>query len=242
MTETQIAHSELRLTFSPLAESAVLVRIGAGELIDPVIVDAVTSLTHTIDHADLPGVVNVVPAYATILIEFDSDVTTGDDVEVAVREIAARGFAGPDRDVRTVIIPVMYGGEFGPDLPEMANEVGMHPDDLVHRHAQADYRVACMGFSPGWAYLLGLPVELTVPRLRIPRTRIPAGSVAVGGAQTGVYPLESPGGWRLIGRTPLRMFDPDRSEPFLLQPGNHVRFASIDHERFAMIQQRGSDE
>lgn len=242
MTETDVAHPDQQLTFSPLAESAVLVRIGAGELIDPVIVDAVTSLTHAIDHASIAGVVDVVPAYATILIEFDAAITTGAEIEIVVRAIAERGFAGPDRDVRTVIIPVLYGGAFGPDLPEMADEIGLHPDDLVQRHAQADYRVACMGFSPGWAYLLGLPAELTVPRLRIPRTRIPAGSVAVGGAQTGVYPLESPGGWRLIGRTPLRMFDPDRTEPFLLQPGDHVRFAAIDEERFELFQQRGSNE
>lgn len=132
MTEFSSDAPDVSLRFSPLAESAILVRIGAGEVIDPLVVDAVTSLTHAIDHAAVPGVIDVVPAYATILIAFDPGVTTGGDVEAVVREIAGRGLTGPDRDVRTVIIPVLYGGEFGPDLADMAEEIGLHPDDLVN--------------------------------------------------------------------------------------------------------------
>jgi inhibitor of KinA len=129
-----------------------------------------------------------------------------------------------------------YGGEHGPDLESMAELVDLSAEQVTERHAGGEYRVACMGFSPGWAYLMGLPTELTVPRRQEPRTRIPAGSVAVGGAQTGVYPLESPGGWHLIGRTPLLMFDPERDEPFLLKQGDIVRFAPIDGATFDSIQ------
>lgn len=226
---------EHALTLTPLAESALLVRVGEGRAIDPAVVDMVTALTHALDGAEIEGVLDIVPAYCTILIEFDPALTDDRDVGARVLEIAAAGITGPDRDVRVVIVPVVYGGEFGPDLEEMAEELGLEPDDVVNRHVSGDYRVACMGFSPGWAYLMGLDPALEIPRRTNPRTRIPAGSVAVGGAQTGVYPLETPGGWRLIGKTPLAMFDPERSEPFLLQPGDHVRFARIDAERFARL-------
>jgi KipI family sensor histidine kinase inhibitor len=232
MTSNGICQS---LTVTPLAESALLVRLDEGEEIDPIVVDTVTALTHAIEQAEVAGIVDLVPAYCTILIEFDPAETDGETIEAAVRRIASEGVSGPEKDVRVVIIPVAYGGEHGPDLQEMAGEIGLPPDELVRLHAGADYRVACMGFSPGWAYLMGLPPELTIPRRKVPRTRIPAGSVAVGGAQTGVYPLETPGGWHLIGRTPLSMFDPDRAEPFLLRPGDHVRFVPIDDDRFVIM-------
>lgn len=223
------------LTFVPLAESALLIRVGHGADIDPAVVDAVAALTHAIDRAHVVGVTDVVPSYSTILIEFDPSVVDGERIEAELRGIAASGVEELDREARVVIIPVVYGGEFGPDLIEMAAEIGLEPGEVIERHGGGDYRVACMGFSPGWAYLLGLPPELTVPRLANPRTRVPAGSVAIGGAQTGVYPSETPGGWRLIGRTPLRMFDPGRDEPFLLQPGDHVKFAPIDPDRFSAL-------
>lgn len=234
MTE---AGTDYSLTVTPLAESALLVRLGDGESIDPDVVDTVTALTGAIEAAQIAGILDLVPAYTTILIEFDPGVTDGDAIEFEIRRIATEGVSGPERTVRVVIIPVVYGDEYGPDLEEMADLVDLSPDELATKHAGAEYRVACMGFSPGWAYLMGLPPELTVPRRSVPRTKIPAGSVAVGGAQTGVYPLESPGGWHLIGRTPLAMFDPDRAEPFLLQPGDHVRFAPIDEEHYLAMKQ-----
>lgn len=228
--------SAFELTFTPLAESALLVCLGAGEQIDPIVVDAVTALTHALDAAAPIGLVDVVPAYCTILIEFDVALTDGDAIEAEVRAVVTAGIAKADREARVAIVPVLYGGERGPDLEHMAELVGLSAEEVAERHAAADYRVACMGFSPGWAYLMGLPPELTVPRRSEPRTRIPAGSVAVGGAQTGVYPLESPGGWHLIGRTPLKMFDPTRARPFLLEPGDHVRFAPIDEARYQALE------
>jgi inhibitor of KinA len=232
---THAAEWTLRLSVTPLSESAALVRIGDGERIDPETVDVVTALTRALDD-DLPtGMLEIVPAYTTILLEYDALVTDGVEVEHAVRAAAARMGVIDHAPNRTVIIPTRYGGEFGPDLEEMAEEVGLSVNDVVQLHSGGDYRVACMGFSPGWAYLMGLAPELEVPRLRIPRTRIPTGSVAVGGAQTGVYPLETPGGWRLIGRTPIRLFDPARDDPFTLNPGDAVRFQPIDDAAFERI-------
>lgn len=223
------------LTILPLTESAILVRMGDGEAIDPAIVDAVGALALAIDRAAISGVTDVVPAYATILVELDAERTDGATVEEVIRRLAVGNLAGPDEERRVVIIPVAYGGEYGPDLEETATTLALTSEEVVRLHTGAKYQVACLGFSPGWAYLMGLPSALTIPRRKEPRTRIPAGSVAIGGAQTGVYPSETPGGWHLLGRTPLRMFDPHRSEPSLLRTGDYVRFAPIDEERFDAI-------
>jgi inhibitor of KinA len=230
-----------QLTFAPLAESALLVRLGDGETLEPDIVDAVIELAAQIDAANIEGVADVVPSNATILIEFDPAAVDGAGVEAAVLELGRQARSSVNKEQRLVIIPVLYGGDFGPDLEHVAAHVGLTPDQVHALHAGAEYRVACMGFSPGWAYLMGLSPELRIPRREQPRTRVPAGSVAIGGEQTGVYPLESPGGWHVIGRTPLRMFNPERSDPFLLHPGDRVLFAPIDAERFADLERGAAD-
>lgn len=135
-----------------------------------------------------------------------------------------------------VVVPVLYGGAHGADLDEAARMLDMTPETLVARHCAGDYTVAMLGFAPGFPYLLGLDPALALPRLATPRTRVPAGSVAIGGAQTGIYPRDSPGGWRLLGRTPLRLFDPARSPPSLLQPGDRVRFRAIGADEFAALE------
>jgi KipI family sensor histidine kinase inhibitor len=226
---------DAELTITPLSESALLVRLGAGDEIAREIVDRVVELTGRLDAARPDAVIDIVPAYTTILVEFDPVVAAHGEIERWVREIADGASGAQARESRIVIIPVLYGGEMGPDLDSTAAELGLEPADIVKRHAGGEYFVACMGFSPGWAYLLGLDPALTVPRLPAPRTKVPPGSVAIGGGQTGVYPLETPGGWRLIGRTPLKMFDPARDEPFLLKQGDTVRFAEIDPARFAAL-------
>jgi len=190
---------------------------------------------HAIALARISGVVDIVPAYTTVLLIFDPMATDPVRLENDVRAAISASGQTP-WESREITIPVVYGGEFGPDLEFVAYHTGLSPQEVVHRHAAATYIVACMGFAPGWAYLLGLPPELETPRLPNPRTRVPAGSVGIGGAQTGVYPLETPGGWRLIGRTPLRMFDPERAEPALLRPGDAVRFVPITPEQFRSIE------
>jgi KipI family sensor histidine kinase inhibitor len=224
------------LTFAPLAESALLVRLGKGDVVEPAVVAAVWALTAALDERKLPGVEDVVPANATILIGFDPELTEPQTLEREVREIAGALPSGLDKPAREVVIPVAYGGAFGPDLSDVAAHTGLTAEEVVRRHAGAAYRVACGGFAPGWDYLMGLPSELAMPRLADPRTRIPPGSVAIGGAQTGVYPLETPGGWRLIGRTPLRMFDPEREDPFLLHPGDGVTFRPVGVDEYAELE------
>ena len=173
------------------------------------------------------GVTNVHPAYASILIDFDPLAMAHRHVERAAAELLAQAAAAPLPDPRTVEIPVAYGGDYGPDLAAVATLTGHTPDEVVALHSSAEYLVYFLGFSPGFPYLGGLPDSIAAPRLETPRRRVPAGSVAIGGRQTGVYPMASPGGWRIIGRTALHLFDPRADPPALLRMGDRVRFVPI---------------
>jgi inhibitor of KinA len=133
---------------------------------------------------------------------------------------------------RLIEVPVCYDAEFAPDLETVAQHCGLAPNEVVARHAAARYGVRCVGFTPGFPFLGGLPSQLATPRRKSPRTAVPAGSVAIGGPQTGIYPLRSPGGWNIIGRTPLRLFDVTREPAALLRAGDRVRFVSIGREEF----------
>ncbi len=170
------------------------------------------------------GVLDAIPGARSLLILFDPARVTRKRLSGAIASAAARD-AAPTAARRLLRVPVAYGG---PDLPELASRAGMPPEEFARRHAEAEYRVAFIGFAPGFAYLTGLPAELQAERLRNPRTRVPAGSVAIGGAQTGIYPRGGPGGWRIIGHTALTLFDAAREPPSLLQPGDRVRFVATD--------------
>jgi KipI family sensor histidine kinase inhibitor len=173
------------------------------------------------------GVTNVHPAYASILIDFDPRTIRHSGLERAAAQLFAQAARAPLPEPRTVEIPVAYGGENGPDLDAVAALTGHTPEEVVAIHSGAEYLVYFLGFSPGFPYLGGLPESIAAPRLETPRRRVPAGSVAIGGRQTGVYPMASPGGWRIIGRTALRLFDPAADPPVLLRMGDHVRFVPL---------------
>jgi KipI family sensor histidine kinase inhibitor len=182
----------------------------------------VVRLTRGLD--GVRGVLNLHPAYASVLIDFDPRLRTHEQIELLVRECLAKPGMTAVEPQRTVEIPVRYGGEFGPDLEDVARHTGLAPERVVELFSAAEYLVYFVGFSTCFPYLGGLPPELATPRLSAPRRHVPEGSVAIGGAQAGVYPLASPGGWRLIGRTSLRLFDPQGEPPPLLRMGDRVRF------------------
>lgn len=227
-------------------ESACLVRLGnarggearAEDARDPQDTLRVHALLAALDTEPPLGVRDLVPAYASLLVRFDPLVASRETVtaaiEHALEQVAREEWSGAGAarsEGRLVEIPVRYGGEAGPDLEAVAELLGLSPDEVVWRHAGASYTVAFLGFLAGFPYLAGLPPELAVPRLATPRTRVPAGSVAIASAQTGIYPVASPAGWRIIGQTQRPLFDPTADPPTLLRPGDRVRFREMKPQR-----------
>ncbi|HET9418553.1 MAG TPA: 5-oxoprolinase subunit PxpB [Chthoniobacterales bacterium] len=236
------------MQITPLGDSALILRVrenfeGAPEET----LNAVLRTQRCLEATQLPGVIELAPAYTTVAVFYDptSAVEAGaphDDVfgwyERRIRDalksvarVRDRGPAQPRRE-RPVEIPVCYDTEFAPDLNDVARHAGRSTQEVVDLHSGAQYRVHCVGFTPGFPFLGGLDPRVATPRRSTPRKEIAAGSVGIGGAQTGIYPVKSPGGWNIIGRTPLRLFDPQKDPPALLRAGNRVRFRAITREEF----------
>ena len=199
-----------------------------GDDISPETNGRVYGLMAAIEGAETAGVLEMVPTYRSLLVYYDPDAVTATGLEEAIRELGADALERESREPRVVEVPTRYGGEHGPDLDFVARHAGLSVDEVVSLHSGVDYLVYMMGFSPGFPYLGGLHPALATPRLESPRSVIPAGSVGIAEGQTGVYPVASPGGWRLIGRTPVKLFDPQRRQPTLLSPGDRVRFVPVD--------------
>ncbi len=206
----------------PLGDSALLIRLG--DEIEPALNRRVHALDALLRAHLRPGIVELVPAYATLLIHYDPLLLTHAQVSdwaAAHLDEALDASAQPPRQIE---VPVQYGGTHGPDLRAVAEYHHASLDEIVRLHTSRDYTVFMMGFTPGFPYMGRLDEALVTPRLDTPRTRVPAGSVGIAGAQTGIYPIDSPGGWQIIGHTSLRLFDLTASEPFLFAPGDSVRF------------------
>lgn len=185
-----------------------------------------------------PGsILNVHPAYRSLLVTFDPLHTHFQEMESSLRKLLREAMTDPAPPPNRIEIPVCYGEEFGPDLSDVAAMNRLSPDEVVRIHAAGNYYVSFIGFTPGFGYLSGMSPRIASARLPTPRTRVPAGSVAIGGEQTGVYPISTPGGWRIIGRTPIRLFAPERASPSLLSLGDEVRFRIISREEFDQLQQ-----
>ncbi len=217
--------------FLPVGDTAFAVEFGS------VIAPQINALVHRtatlLAQAPLPGLIETVPTFRSLLVHYDPLTTSAEELQTALAALDL-GEAGDAVSARLWRLPVLYGGEAGPDLDEVARAAGLSADEVVARHSGTTYHVYVQGFLPGFAYLGDLPPELDLPRLTVPRVRVPPGSVAIAQRMTGVYPLESPGGWRLIGNTPVRFFDPAATPPTLFAPGDRVRFVPVDaaeHER-----------
>jgi inhibitor of KinA len=224
---------------APLGDTALVVR--AGTQIDEPTRRRVRAMVRALENAGIPDGAEVVPGFTTVTVHYDpTRLRMPDDPALTPYDVMHRHLSSVLDGViddaaiegNTVEIPVCYGGEFGPDLEQVASHAGLTAAEVVERHSKAEYRVHLLGFLPGFPYLGGLDPRLAAPRRDTPRTAVPAGSVGIGGAQTGVYPLESPGGWQLIGRSPVVLFDPLRSPPTMLAPGDLVRFRVIDRREY----------
>lgn len=225
------------MVFSSLGDRAILITLG--DSIDEATHRRVRAVTARIDAEPPDGFVDRVPAFASVVVHYEPllvSATASQSPNDAFVEALRRLLADVrDDDLpppRVVDIPVCYGGELGPDLEDVARQHGLAVQEVIDIHAAGDYLVYMVGFMPGFAYLGGLSDRIATPRRQTPRTAVPAGTVGIGGAQTGVYPLVSPGGWNLIGRTPRRIFEIDRDEPALMVTGDRVRFHPITPDEF----------
>ncbi len=197
--------------------------------------ERVRKLLRLLESEPIAGVRNLHPAYCSILIKFDAMSLRHEELEETLLRYVERMKKVALPEPRLVEIPVCYGGEFGPDLKDVAELHGMTPESVINLHASTTYRVYFLGFAPGFAYLGEVPEGLVTSRLATPRRSVPAGSLGIAGNQTGVYPIATPGGWRLLGRTPMTMFRPARAEMSLLAIGDRVRFVPISQEQFTKL-------
>lgn len=209
----------------PLGDAALMVQVGDS-------LGEVLAITRQLERARIPGAIEIVSAFASVAVFLQSP----NELENARRAVAlALTHPEPPRDEvasATLEIPICYDEEFALDVARISEHCQLSPTEIARAHAAGDYHVRCVGFTPGFPFLSGLPDELATPRRPTPRPAIAAGSVAIGGKQSGIYSVVSPGGWNIIGRTPLQLFDAARAPAALLQVGNRVRFRAITREQF----------
>lgn len=220
----------------PAGDSSLVVEFG--DTVDPELNARAIAFAERLRTAGLAGVLDVVPTYRSAAVYFDPLRANLDALLAEVDRLAARPPPVATAEGPPIEVPVCYGPECGPDLADVAKFAGCGKDEVVRTHASQVYRVYMMGFVPGFAYMGTVPSRIGTPRRSTPRLRVPLGSVGVAGFQTGIYPAETPGGWNLVGRTPLRPFDAARAEPFLFKAGDGVRFVPIDHDEFEVIRRR----
>jgi inhibitor of KinA len=234
------------MEINPLGDAALIVRVRERfEDAPEETLDEVLRTFQQLRSAGISGVIELAPAYTTVAVFFDPNAVAKasgsphdlfDWLATKIRNALSSTLARRDRrsaaTPRVVEIPVCYDSKFAPDFDRVTEHAKVSRSEVVDLHSTAEYRVACIGFVPGFPFLAGLPKKLATPRRDTPRKEIPPGSVGIGGAQTGIYPLRSPGGWNLIGRTPLRLFDPETNPPTLLCAGDRVRFRPITREQF----------
>lgn len=198
----------------------------------------ITYLTAALDRLRPPGLLDTVPTYRSILLNFDPLRITAGEIAGIVSGVMDGFSASPASAGGEVVeIPVLYGGDMGPDLGFISGHTGLSPEEVIRLHSSAEYLIYMIGFTPGFPYLGGMPKEIATPRLPKPRTSIPAGSVGIAAGQTGIYPVESPGGWQLLGRTPLRIFNYKRDPPFLLAAGDYLAFVPVTESEYNAIEQ-----
>lgn len=222
------------MDFMPAGDRAMVVQFG--DAIDEKTNRQVQLLAKWIEKQRTEGVQEVLPTFRSLTVFYDPEKTDYHTLKATLRRADFSESGGSSMEKRIVEIPCCYGGTFGEDLPAMEELTGLSSSEIVQIHSGTDYLVYMLGFLPGFVYLGGLDERIHAPRLSTPRVKIPAGAVGIGGSQTGVYPLDSPGGWRLIGATPLRMYDPEREQPFLCNAGDYIRFCPIDEAQYREIE------
>ena len=216
-------------------DSSILVEFG--KVISPEINRKITAMVQLMKMQHIEGVVDIIPAFCSLLINYDPRVISYEEIKERMQHLLKMDAKMDEGKKKIYEIPVCYGGEFGPDIANIAQHAGLTEEEVIKIHSSRDYLIYMLGFLPGFCYLGGLDERIHTPRLANPRIKISAGSVGIGGSQTGIYPLDSPGGWQLMGMTPVKTYDPDREVPILLEAGDYIRFIPIDEEEYNRIKE-----
>lgn len=224
---------ETDLKFFPSGDRGLLVKLG--DSIDRKTNRRVHILSENVRRTNLDGVEDIVPGYCSLLILFDPLKKSYAALLQEIQSLNQNLVYGNPRQTRRLEIPVCYGGDYGPDLEDIATLHQLSEAEVIRQHSSSDYLVYFIGFCPGFPYMGEVPSSIATPRLARPRIRVPSGSVGIAGSQTGIYPIETPGGWRLIGQTPVKLFDPSSEPPNLLRAGDSVRFVPISPAEFDTI-------
>lgn len=222
--------------FLPAGDLGLLVEFG--DKIDPEINQKVRKIFLTLEKVTIDGITEAVPTYRSILIFYDPSKISFGQLQQEILNIDQKLEEVTIPPPETIEIPVLYGGEYGPDLDFVAQHNGLTPEEVIEIHTSGTYLIYMIGFTPGFPFLGGLSERLFTPRLKTPRAVVPAGSVGIANNQTGIYPIDSPGGWQLIGRSPLKLYNPCRENPILLKAGNYIKFKRITEAEYREILQR----
>jgi KipI family sensor histidine kinase inhibitor len=222
--------------FLPGGDKSLFVEFG--DTIDPDLNRKVRLLMLAVQKARLPGVIETIPTYRSLLVYYEPLQIEPGELKKTLHSLSQQLEEDESSSPKITEIPTIYGGEYGPDLPFVAEHSSLNMEEVIQIHSNTPYLIYMLGFTPGYPYLGGMSPRIATPRLDTPRLNIIAGSVGIAETQTGIYPSDSPGGWRIIGRTPLKLFDPNQEPPSLLQAGNYLTFTSITSEQFAGIEKQ----
>ena len=216
-------------------DSSILIEFG--KEISPEINHKISATVQLVRDQHIEGILDMIPSFCALLINYDPRIISYEKLSRRLEQLLKIDVAAGTRKKKIFEIPVCYGGDFGPDIQNIADHAGISVEEVISRHSSRDYLIYMLGFLPGFCYLGGLDEKIHTPRLSNPRIRIPAGSVGIGGSQTGIYPLDSPGGWQLMGMTPVKTYDPSRDPAILVEAGDYIRFIPIDEGEFRRIKE-----
>lgn len=216
-------------------DSSLLIEFG--KEISPEINQKITATVQLMKEQHIEGVVDIIPAFCSLLINYDPRVIRYDELKSRMRDLVKMDIKAEAGRKKVYEIPVCYGGAYGPDIENIAKHAGLSVEEVIEIHSSRDYLIYMLGFLPGFTYLGGLDERIHTPRLANPRLKINAGSVGIGGSQTGIYPMDSPGGWQLMGMTPVKTYDPSREAPILVEAGDYIRFVPVSEEEYLRIKE-----
>lgn len=223
------------IKYIPAGDKSVVMEFGNS--IKPEINAKIRNMVTAVEENSIKGILEIIPTYRSILIIYDPLQIQYNSLVKYLKETLNRLGNASEDVTRIVELPTVYGGEYGPDIEFVANHNNLTVEEVIKLHSSTDYLLYMLGFTPGFGYLGGMSKKIETPRLQVPRTKIPAGSTGIAGSQTGIYPIDSPGGWQLIGRTPVKLYDPLSTPPILLNAGDFVRFIPVSEEEYLKIQE-----